>query len=86
MKQITATTLRRRLFHVLAETKRSVPTRVRYRRGDAVVVSYKQYHDLLHRKRGRKRAAGLQPLVEGKIHGTLGDPTGKTLMRYMGLK
>lgn len=84
MKELTATDARKNLFKVLEEASYSMPTRVHYKKGDGVVVSYRQYLGLIHQKKRKK--GPLEPLVQGKIVGSLDQNTGKKLLKYMGIK
>lgn len=86
MKTTTATTLRKHLFGILDQATRSIPTRIRYKKRSAILLSTEQYEALKGRRRrppkGRKK---LQPLMAGKIRKPLNDQAEEELMRYMGL-
>ena len=84
MRELTATALRKGLFGVLKQSAQTIPTRVRYLRGDSVVLSYRQYQHLL--KRRKKAPKGLEPLVRGRIVGDLNERTEKGLLKYMGIR
>ena len=92
MQEITATSFRKRLFKVLEHTAKAFPTRVRYKKGDSVLMSYRQYLDLTSRptqssrmKRGKGKE-GLSPLVRGRILKPLGKESERELLDYMGIK
>ena len=82
MQELTATTLRKSLFRVLMDVARSIPARIHYRKGDAVLISYQQYLAL---KRGKKRAHKLAPLMKGKIVKPLDQESEDRLLDYMGI-
>lgn len=82
MQVITATALRKSLFRVLMGVARSMPARIRYRGGDAILLSYEQYLALRKKK---KRLHQLQPLVQGKILKPLNEESEKQLLDYMGI-
>ncbi len=85
MRSTTATSLRKELFGVIEKAAHFIPTRVRHKKGDTIILSYHQYLAL----RGKKKRAGsgrLGPLVRGRITGELNERTEKMLLRYMGLK
>jgi hypothetical protein len=79
---MTATALRKSLFRVLMEVARSVPKRIRYRGGDAILLSYRQYLALRKRKKPSSR---LQALMPGKILKPLNQEAEKELLDYMGI-
>lgn len=85
MKEMTATSLRKELFRALAASARSVPTRIRYKKGDSVLLSYAHYLRLIGKpaKMGSSRTMG--PLMEGKILKPLDQEADAELMDYMGL-
>lgn len=85
MKSTTATSLRKQLFGVLERTTHSTPTRIRYKKGDAVLMSYRHYQALRQRKKPLTARTGLHPLVDGKIVKPLNEQAEAELMRYMGL-
>ena len=85
MKFTTATTLRKELFGVLERAARSIPTRIRYKKGDAVLLSYSQYEAIKRNKRRPKNPKKLQPLLSGKIRKPLNQKAEEELMQYMGL-
>ena len=84
MKITTATSLRKELFGVLDKAIHSIPTRIRYKKKDAVIISYEQYQSLRHKNplKGKKR---LVPLVRGRIIKPLDESADEELMRYIGL-
>lgn len=84
MKSTTATNLRKDLFSVIEKASQLVPTRIRYRKGDAVILSYKQYSALKERKPHPARGSRtLNPLVKGRIIGKLNEKSDKAVMKYM---
>ncbi len=87
MKTTTPTSLRKDLFQVMKSATRFVPTRIRYKKGDAILLSYQQYLTLTQKKKSKfkKKEKGLQPLLSGKILKPLNEKAEKALMRYMGL-
>lgn len=89
MKSTTATSLRKELFGALERALRSQPTRIRYKKGDAILLSYRQYQAWQRRRPLPKRASRgrrtLAPLIEGKIRKPLDSHAEAELMRYMGL-
>lgn len=85
MKITTATALRKRLFGALAQANRSQPTRIRSKRGDAVLMSYRQYQALRQQKKPSRKRQALQPLIPGKIRQALDTRADEAVMRYMGL-
>lgn len=82
MKTLTATALRKNLFQVLANASRSLPTRIRYKKGVAVITSYRQYLAKF-KKNTPKKAMGLVPLVPGRVIKPLGEQAETELLRYM---
>ncbi len=87
MYSTTPTTLRKELFKVIKAAARFVPTRIRYKKGDAVILSYQQYLALTQKKKLKikKKSKGLKPLLSGKIKKPLNERAEKELMHYMGL-
>lgn len=86
MKVTTATAFRKQLFKTLEQATRAIPTRIRYKKRDAVLLSYGQYQLLQQRpKRTRDARPGLRPLVEGKILAPLDVRSDDAVMAYMGL-
>lgn len=85
MKTTTATSLRKELFGVLERAVHSIPTRVRYKKKDAVIISYEQYKSLRHKKKPLKGKKRLVSLVRGRILKPLDESADEELMRYMGL-
>ena len=82
MKTITATALRQNLFQVLAKASRSQPTRIRYKKGEAIITSYRQY--MAKSQKGTlKRGKGLEPLIRGKVVKPLGEQAKTELLRYI---
>lgn len=65
MKEISATSLRKSLFTVLKNVS-ALPTRIKYRNGDAVLISYEMYKRLKQRTENRE-PKDLRPLANGKI-------------------
>ena len=84
MKEMTATSLRKNLFRVLGYTARTHPVKVRYKQGDSVVISYRQFLQLSTKQ--KKQGKLLKPLIQGKIISALGDKSEKELLAYMGIK
>ena len=85
MKSTTATSLRKDLFGALKRAAHAVPTRIRYKKGEAVLLSYAQYRALRSRKKRSSRAGGLKPLLSGKILKPLDHGAEEELIRYIGL-
>ncbi len=85
MKSTTATSLRKQLFGVLERVTRSTPTRIRYKKGDAVLMSYRQYQALQRHRKPLKGRNVLRPLIDGTIVKPLNEDAEAELMRYMGL-
>jgi len=84
MKEISATSLRKSLFTVLKSVA-NLPTRIKYRNGDAVLISYEMYQKLKN-KTQEKDSNILEPLIKGKIIKSItDDECKKELMDYMGL-
>lgn len=94
MREMPATTFRKSLFRVLADVSRAIPARIRYKKGDAVILSYEQYRNLLQKKGGRSSARGkvgkrphkLKPLIKGMILKPLGEEADEELRRYIGIE
>lgn len=84
MKTTTATSLRKELFRVLERAAHAVPTRVHYKKGDAVILSYNQYRALRGKKKGRKSKI-LSHLIPGKIKKPLNKKADLELLDYVGL-
>lgn len=61
---------------------RSIPARIRYRKGDAVLISYQQYLAL---KSKQKKPYKLTPLLKGKIVKPLDQESEDLLLDYMGI-
>jgi len=90
MNTTTPTSLRKELFRVIKAAARSIPTRIRYKKGDAVILSYQQYLALtqnrkLKRSKMKRSGKSLKPLLSGKILKPLNEKAEKELMHYMGL-
>lgn len=85
MQKTTATSLRKDLFGILEKAVREIPTRIQYKKGNAVLLSYNQYLRLKGKKIKPARRKGLQPLMAGKILKPLDEKAEEELMRYMGL-
>ena len=85
MHVMTATNLRKELFGVLEKALQATPTKIHYKKGDAIVVSYQQYQALKRARKGMKKGKGLRALVPGKIRKPLNEKAGEELMQYMGL-
>lgn len=83
MRTTTATSLRKELFGILEKAIHAIPTRVRYKKGNAVILSYEQYLNLKHKKKARGKS--LLPLVSGKIRKPLNESSEEELIRYLGL-
>ena len=88
MRSTSATSLRKDLFEVIKEAVRSIPTRIRHKKGDAVILSYRQYLALKGRKyrKGAGSLSLLKPMIKGRIKGALNERSEEKLLRYMGLK
>lgn len=84
MKSTNATSLRKELFGAIEKAVHSIPTRIRSRKGDAIILSYRQYLSLKGQK-NKTHSTGLRPLVQGKVVKPLNERTEEELLRYMGL-
>ena len=90
LKEITPTSLRKNLFQVLKKTPKSSPTRVHYKEGDSVILSYEEYLRLKSQKnfsgrKGKKSSQKLKSLVSGKILKPLNQKAEEELLDYMGI-
>ncbi|MBI4236998.1 MAG: hypothetical protein HY696_01105 [Deltaproteobacteria bacterium] len=86
MKTITATALCQRLFRVLDQATRTIPTRVRYKMRDAVILGDAQYRALTTRRKSpAARGRGLRPLIAGRIREPLDEQTDAALRGYLGV-
>lgn len=85
MKTTTATSLRKELFNVLERAIHAVPTRIHYKKKDAIVLSYERYLALGGRLKKPRHSKTLQPLIPGRILKALDEKSEKEVMRYMGL-
>ena len=66
--------------------RHAIPTRIRHKDGDAVVLSYEQYQRLLAKSpKSKKDQHDLVPLLRGKILKPLDESTDKALLDHMGL-
>lgn len=91
LKEISATTLRQNLFGVLKKSPKAAPTRVKYKKGDSVILSYDQYFQLTKstsniRTRKSKISKKLEPLIEGKMLKPLNAKTESDLLKHLGIK
>lgn len=85
MKQITATKLRINLFKALRDASHSRPTKIRYKKGDAVVISFADYVRLkLGTKSSKDKSARIR--LKGRIVKPLGEDSDVELLKYMGIK
>lgn len=89
MREKTATDFRRELFHLLQEAALAIPTRIRYKKGDAVLISYEQYRRLREEpatpKKQRSSRKVMGPMISGKILKPLDESASKELINYMNL-
>lgn len=85
MRSTSTTSLRKELFGVIEKAAHSIPTRVRHKKGDAVILSYRQYLAMKGKKK-QARTGRLKPMMKGRINGALNGQSEKKLLRYMGLK
>jgi hypothetical protein len=85
MKTLTATDLRKELFHVIEAAIRKIPTRIRYKKKDAVILSYEEYRELKTKAPKKKTKKSLKPLIKGKILRPLNKEADQEIMDYMGL-
>ncbi|HBF13895.1 MAG TPA: hypothetical protein DDW49_11015 [Deltaproteobacteria bacterium] len=60
-----------------------MPTKVLYKKGNNVIVSYQAYLNL--KKKKKKGPIKLTPLIEGKV-GQLDEKSEKDLLTYMGIQ
>lgn len=86
MKQITATKLRAELFKTLRDAARNLPTKITYKNGNAVIISFEDYVRLkLGVKSIKGKSAGSVKL-KGRINEPLGEQSEESLLKYMGIK
>lgn len=85
MRTTTATAARKELFGVLEKAVKFIPTRIKYKKGNAVILAYDQYLALKKRKKDKKSSRELRPLLSGRILKPLNERAEEELVRYMGL-
>ena len=81
----TATNLRKDLFRVLEAAMHAIPTRIRYKKDDAVILSYSHYQSLFGKKNKKSQRKKLLPPLKGTIHSPLNEKAEIELMKYLGL-